>query len=127
MVLFFFVSLTLVLMEKVKVDIDALMERTAFDKQLAGELLACLESDLPEKKKALVSAASDANRQQMLALLHAFKGEIGIFGFVSIDGLIVSLELEIKNSADANYAERFDELFASIEKHIVELKKILNK
>lgn len=114
-------------MIKVEVDIDALMERTADDKELACDLLACLENDLPEKRKMLEMAAGEMNFQQMASLLHAMKGEVGIFGFVNVDKSIVGMEVEAKGCADADYVKNIAVLFDSIGEHIVELKKLLNK
>ena len=104
---------------------DAFNERTANDVELQRNLLSCFESEYVSIRNFLNDKILTCDYQAISSSLHKLKGSVGIFGFVKITEYISELEKMLENDFCADFAEKLSELFASIEKHIIELKKCI--
>lgn len=110
---------------EVKIEMDAFNERTANDVALQRNLLSCFEGELVGVRNSLNTMALEGNYNAVASSLHKLKGSVGIFGFVNVVERISELENMLKTDFRADFAEKLSELFLSVEKHIVELKKCI--
>ena len=110
---------------EVKIEIDAFNERTANDVALQRDLLSCFESEFSVLCNSLNHTALNHDCQAVASDLHKLKGSVGIFGFVNVVERISELENMLKTDFRADFTEKLSELFLSVEKHIVELKKCI--
>ncbi len=110
---------------EVKIEMDALNERTASDVELQRNLLSCFEGEFAGVRNSLNVMVLEGNCNAVASGLHKLKGSVGIFGFVKITERISELENMLKTELRDDFAEKLSELFASIEKHIIELKKCI--
>ena len=110
---------------EVKIEMDAFNERTANDVELQRSLLSCFESEFDSVRNSLNTMVLEGDCNAVAASLHKLKGSVGIFGFVKITERISELENMLKNELCADFAEKLSEIFMSIEKHIIELKKCI--
>ncbi len=110
---------------EVKIEMDAFNERTANDVELQRSLLSCFEGEFVGVRNSLNTMVLEGNCNAVASSLHKLKGSVGIFGFVKITERISELENMLKTELCADFAEKMSELFVSIEKHIIELKKCI--
>ena len=104
---------------------DAFNERTANDVALQRSLLSCFEGEYVGVRNSLKTMVLDGDYSAVASSLHKLKGSVGIFGFVKITERISDLEDMLKTELCVDFAEKLSELFVSIEKHIIELKKYI--
>ena len=104
---------------------DAFNERTANDVELQRSLLSCFEGECAGMRNSLNTMVLEGDCNAVASSLHKLKGSVGIFGFVKITERISELENMLKIELCADFAEKLSELFVSIEKHIIELKKCI--
>jgi len=114
-----------VTLTEVKIEMDAFNERTANDVELQRNLLSCFEGEFADVRNSLNAMTLDGNSNAVASILHKLKGSVGIFGFVNITERISELENMLKTELCADFSEKLSELFVSIEKHIIELKKCI--
>lgn len=110
---------------EVKIEMDAFNERTANDVELQRSLLSCFESECADMRNSLRTMTLEGNCNAVASSLHKLKGSVGIFGFVKITERISELENMLKTELCVDFDEKLSELFVSIEKHIIELKKCI--
>ena len=104
---------------------DAFNERTANDITLQRDLLSCFESEFVAVRNSLNDNLLKQDFCAVVSSLHKLKGSVGIFGFVNITQYISELENMVKTGIYADFSEKLSELFGSVDKHIVELKKYI--
>ncbi|MDD2634338.1 MAG: Hpt domain-containing protein [Bacteroidales bacterium] len=109
------------------INIKALKERTADDKQLAQDLLQILKKSLQTKLGELVDAIVDSNYNLIAFLLHKLKTSVATLGFDKLKAEIESVEQEAQNNSSTfDYKTKINCIFISLNNHITELNKILN-
>ena len=108
-----------------KIEMAAFDERTAGDIGLQRDLLSCFESEFAGLRNSLSDNVLKRDFQAVASGLHKLKGSVGLFGFVNVTDYISSLENRLKTDLDADLSAFLKDLFLSIEKHIVELKKCI--
>ncbi|MBO7571364.1 MAG: Hpt domain-containing protein [Bacteroidales bacterium] len=110
---------------ELKIEYDAFKERTAGDMALQSDLLSCFEIECADVCKSLNDNILKKDNNAILSDLHKLKGSVGVFGFANITDRISELENALKSNCGIDFAIDLPELFSSIKKHIVELKKYI--
>ena len=124
---FFIFVFCCIAMSGLDLNIDALNERTANDKVLAGALLSDFVAEMPTYRSDLLDFSRSDDHKSMACCLHKLKGCVGIFGFDSIVESVNDIENMANEGRKCDYESRVEDLFARISDKVEKLYDYLTK
>lgn len=103
-------------MDKVIIDISAVMERVDNDLELLETLMEILKSDAPQKVSALREAVATRNASEVRELAHSLKSALGNLGSV----IAYRIAVELEKAALQVQFDRLQPLLGELEEAIQE-------
>jgi HPt (histidine-containing phosphotransfer) domain-containing protein len=115
-------------MIETKINIQALRQRTANDKDLMLDLLGLMNVEKYNYQSAIQNALSEQDLDAVLRVLHKLKSAVAVLGFdLLADRISIVEKNALKKVNDFNYAIEINFIFISLNYHLIELENYLKK
>lgn len=115
-------------MIQTKINIQALRQRTANDKDLMIDLLELMKIEKDNYQTDIKKNLINADLEALAKDLHKFKSGVAVLGFDALFGEISDVEKNaLKKVDDFDYTNKINCIFISLNNHLIELEKYLKK
>ncbi len=107
-----------------RVDVALILEGTGHDAELASELIAIFQNDLPATLENLQTAIAEEDMETATRLAHSLKTPLGMFGAADARDQSHKLELAARQSEVTGLEDMFGELFTELTEVSRELQRV---
>ena len=107
-----------------RVNVDLILKGTGHDAELASELIAIFQEDLPTTLENLRTAIAEEDLETATRLSHSLKTPLGMFGAADARDQSHKLELAAKQSEVTKLGDMFGELLTELTEVSRELQRV---